>query len=134
MFCYILAGYLALFIAKCMLAIRQHPISRHTLAVFATSYCLNRKDRVSSLYWIRGSKLCFLAHFSYFGCYFLILVFSQNCYLLISSRLSWLHGYPISCPIFLYFWHSKVVRRTCAPIFLAQNAWVIQSKTLMGTW
>jgi hypothetical protein len=35
---------------------------------------------------------------------------------------------------FLYHWHSKLVRHTCAPIFLAQNAWVSQSKTLMGTW
>ncbi len=29
----------------------------------------------------------------------LLLVFSQNCYLLITSRLSRLHGNPISCPI-----------------------------------
>jgi hypothetical protein len=25
---------------------------------------------------------------------------------------------------FLYPWHSELVRHTCAPIFLAQNAWV----------
>jgi hypothetical protein len=25
---------------------------------------------------------------------------------------------------FLYLRHSELVRRTCAPIFLAQNAWV----------
>jgi hypothetical protein len=25
---------------------------------------------------------------------------------------------------FLYLWHFEVVRLTCAPIFLAQNAWV----------
>jgi hypothetical protein len=35
---------------------------------------------------------------------------------------------------FLYLWHFKVERRTCAPMFLAQNAWVSQSKTLKGTW
>jgi hypothetical protein len=35
---------------------------------------------------------------------------------------------------FLYPWHSELVRRTCAPMFLAQNAWVSRSKTLMGTW
>ncbi len=29
----------------------------------------------------------------------LLLVFLQNCYLLISSCLSWLHGNPISCPV-----------------------------------
>ncbi len=64
-----------------------------------TSYCLNRNNRVSSFYWTRGSKLCFLTYFAYFSCYFLILVFSQNCYLLICLRLSRLHGNPISRPI-----------------------------------
>jgi hypothetical protein len=33
---------------------------------------------------------------------------------------------------FLYPWHSKLVRRTCAPMFLAQNVWVSRSKTLVG--
>jgi hypothetical protein len=50
-------------IAKCMLTIWQHPITKHTLAILATSYCLNRKDRVSSLYWTSGSKL-FFSHVS----------------------------------------------------------------------
>ncbi len=53
------------------------------LAILVISYCSNRKDRVSSFYWTRGSKLCFLTCFSYFSCYFLILVFLRNCYLLI---------------------------------------------------
>jgi hypothetical protein len=53
------------------------------LAILTTSYCLNRNDRVSSFYWTRGSKQCFLTCFSYFSRYFLILVFLQNCYLLI---------------------------------------------------
>jgi hypothetical protein len=35
---------------------------------------------------------------------------------------------------FLYRWRSELVRRTCAPMFLAQNAWVSQSKMLVGTW
>jgi hypothetical protein len=35
---------------------------------------------------------------------------------------------------FLYHWHSELVCYTCAPIFLAQKAWVPQSKTLVGTW
>jgi hypothetical protein len=69
------------------------------LAIFATSYCLNRNDRVSSFYWTRGRKQCFLTCFSYFSCYFLILVFLQNHYLLFSLCLSWLHGNPISHPI-----------------------------------
>jgi hypothetical protein len=35
---------------------------------------------------------------------------------------------------FLCHWHSELVRRTCTPMFLAQNVWVSQSKTLVGTW
>jgi hypothetical protein len=70
-------------IAKCSLAIWRQPIAKHLLAILATSYCLNRNNRVSSFYWTRGSKLCFLTCFSYFSCYFHILVFSQNRYLLI---------------------------------------------------
>jgi hypothetical protein len=52
------------------------------LVILATSYCLNRNNRVSSFYWTRGSKLCFLTCFSYFSRYFHILVFSRNHYLL----------------------------------------------------
>ncbi len=70
-------------IAKCLLVIWQQPIAKHMLAILATSYCLNRNNRVSSFYWTRGSKLCFLTCFSYFSCYFHTLVFLQNCYLLI---------------------------------------------------
>jgi hypothetical protein len=73
----------------------RQPIAKHMLAILATSYCLNRNDRFSSFYWTRGSKQCFLTCFSYFSRYFLILVFLLNCYLLISSRLSRLHGNPI---------------------------------------
>ncbi len=86
-------------IAKCLLAILRQPIAKHMLAILATSYRLNGNKRVSSFYWTRGSKQCFLTCFSYFSCYFCILVFLQNCYLLISLRLSWLHGNPISCPV-----------------------------------
>jgi hypothetical protein len=112
------------FIAKCMLVIWRHPIAKHTLAILATSYCLNRNNRVSSFCWTRGSKLFFFTWFSYFSQFILILEFSQNFYSLISSRLSWLHGNPISRPFFLFVWNSELVRRTCATIFLAQNVWV----------
>jgi hypothetical protein len=99
------------YIPKCTLAIWQHPIAKHTLAIWghliakhtlailATSYDLNRNNRVSSFYKTRGSKLCFLTCFSYFSCHFHILVFLQNCYSLISSCLSLLHRNPISRPI-----------------------------------
>ncbi len=66
------------FIAKCTLAIWWHPIAKRTLAILATSYRLNRNNRVSSFDWTRGSKLCFLICFSYFSRYFLILVFLQK--------------------------------------------------------
>jgi hypothetical protein len=106
-------------IAKCTLAIWGQPIAKHSSTILATSYCLNRNDRAGSFYWTRGSKLCFLTCFSYFSCYFHILVFLLNCYLLISLRPSWLHRNPISCPVSCtlgtlswyivhappYFWH-----------------------------
>jgi hypothetical protein len=85
-------------IAKCTLAIWQQSIAKHSLAILATSNCLNKNYRVSSFYW-RGSKLCFLTCFSYFSHYFHILVFLLNRYILISLRLSWLHGNPFFCPI-----------------------------------
>ncbi len=94
------------FFAKCTRAIWQHPNAKHTLAILATSYCLNRKDRVSSFYKTRGSKLCFLTCFSSFSSYFLILVFLQKCSILISLRLSQLHGNLISTPISCKFWQS----------------------------
>jgi hypothetical protein len=72
-------------IAKCTLAIWRQPIAKNSLAILATSYCLNRNNRASSFYKTRGSKLCFLTCFSYFSCYFHILVFLLNCYVLISS-------------------------------------------------
>ncbi len=85
----------------------------------ASFLSLSSNDRVSSFYWIRGSKFCFLSSFSYLNCFSLILVFSRNCYLLFYLCNSWLQGNLISRPIFLYLWDSKVLRRTCAPIFLA---------------
>ncbi len=99
------------------------PIAKHTLAVLATSYCLNRNDRVSSFEWTRGSKLCFLTCFSYFSCYFLIQVFSQNCYLLISSRLSRLHGNLISCPVFCTFKTLQASRLYMRP-HISGTVWV----------
>jgi hypothetical protein len=110
-------------IAKYLLAIGIH-VLLNACWQFGNSLLLNRNDRVSSFFWTRGSKLFFLTRFSFFSCYFLILVFLQNCYSLISLRLSWLHGNPISCPVFLYLRHSKVVCCTCTPMFMAQNAWV----------
>jgi hypothetical protein len=95
---------------------------------------LNINNRVGGFYRTRGSKLCFLTCFSSFSCYFLILVFLQNHYLLVSLRLSRMHRNPSSWATFLYFWHSKLVRCTFTPMFLAQNVWVSQSKMLSGTW
>jgi hypothetical protein len=35
---------------------------------------------------------------------------------------------------FAYHWHSELVCCTSTPMLLAQNVWVSQSKTLVGTW
>ncbi len=88
-----------LWIVEWLLAIWLYLIAEHMLAILATFYCLNRNNRVSSFYKTRGSKLWFLICFSYFSSYFHILVFLQNCYLLISSPFFWLHGNPISRPV-----------------------------------
>ncbi len=108
--CFIAKYMLAIWrppITKCTLAIWRQPIAKHSLAILVTSYCLNRNKRVSSIYKTRGRKLCFPTCFSYFSCHFHILVFSQNQYLLISLRLSWLHGKPISCPVSCTFGTTK---------------------------
>jgi hypothetical protein len=68
------------------------------LAILATSYRFNRNNRVSSFYWTRGSKLCYLTCFSYFSCYFHILVFLQNCYLLIFCAFLGCRGFQFFVP------------------------------------
>jgi hypothetical protein len=128
------------FIAKCLRVISPHPIAKHTLAILATSYCLNRNDRVSSFYRARGSKLCFLICFSYFSCYFHILLFLQKCYLLFSLRLFWLHrnliSHPISCTFgnpswyFVharpYFWHRT------RGFLKARCSWILGGRITTG--
>ncbi len=99
----------------------------------ASSLLLSSNNRVSSFYWTEESKLWFLTSFSYFSGYFLILVFLHSCYLLVSLRLSWLHGNPISCPFFSYLGHSKVVHCTCAPMFLIHIALVSSERDVRGT-
>ncbi len=84
----------------------------------ATSLSLSSNDRIYSFIWIRGSKHCFLTSFSHFYRYFLFLVFLRHHYLLVSLHLSFLHGTPISYPVFIPFilW---IPRCTCAPMNLA---------------
>ncbi len=108
------------FVAKCMLAIWRHLIPKHMLALLATSYCLNRNDRVRSFYWTRGSKLCFLTCFSYFSFYFFSSIFAKT--LLTNFFAPFFAAWEFNFSArFLYLWHSELVCRTCAPIFLAQN-------------
>jgi hypothetical protein len=47
------------FIAKCLLAIWGHSIAKHMLAILATSYCLNRNDRVVAFIGLEGLKYVF---------------------------------------------------------------------------
>ncbi len=95
-----------------------------------SSLLLSSNDRISSFYWIRGSKHCFLTSFSYLNCYFFILVFLRNHYLLFCLRLSWLHGNLISRPIFSYLFYSGVLRCTCTPIFLAHITRFLKARRL----
>ncbi len=76
--CLVTLNRLTIQVAKRSLAIFQQPVAKHVQANLETSYCLNRNYRVSSFYWTRGSKQSFLTCFSYFSCYFLILVFLQS--------------------------------------------------------
>jgi hypothetical protein len=78
---------------------------------------LNRNNRVISFCWTNWSKLCFLTSPSNFCCYFLILVLLQNCYLLFFCAFLGCTGIQFLVPFSCTFWHSKVVRCTCTPMF-----------------
>jgi hypothetical protein len=91
---------------------------------------LSSNNRVSNFYWIRGRKHCFLTSFSNLNCYLLFLVLLCNCYSQVSSRLSWLHGSPVSRPDFSYLCYSKVQHCTCAPIFLAHITCFLEARCL----
>ncbi len=85
---------------------------------FGDILLLSRNDRISSFYWIRGSKHRFLTSFSNLYHSFLFLVFLRKRYLLVSLHPSRLQGNLIPHPVFI----PQVLRepcRTCAPIFLA---------------
>ncbi len=105
-------------VAKCMLS-------------FGDILLLSSNDRISSFYWIRGSKHCFLTSCSYLNCYFLFLVFLRNCYLLVSSRLSRLHENLISRPVFSYPWYSQyhVVR---VPPYFWHTWWLFLKQDARG--
>ncbi len=74
---------------------------------FGDILSLSSNDRICSFYWIRGSKHCFLTSFSNLHCYFLCQVLLHGCFLLVSLHVSWLHGNPISHPVFSYLWFSE---------------------------
>ncbi len=93
---------------------------------FGDILSLSRNKRISSFYWIRGSKHSFLTSFSNLNRYLLFLVFSCNFYLLVSSRLFWLHGNLISHPVFLYLWYSKYHFVHAPPYFW--HTWRVLSK------
>ncbi len=94
---------------------------------FGDILLLSSNKRICSFNWIRGSKHCFLTSFSNLYRYFPCLVFSRNHYLLVSSRLSWLHRNPISHPVFSYLC-LQVPHRTCAPIFLAHMTHFLEAR------
>jgi hypothetical protein len=100
---------------------------------FGDILLLSSNNRISSFYWIRGSKHCFLTSFSNLNCYFLFLVFSQNRYLRVSLHLSRLHGNPIPHPIFFTF-GSPSTTLYMRPHISGTHDMFSQSKILVGTW
>ncbi len=125
----LIASNLEFFVTKSSLVIWQPCIAKYLLTIWQSNgpkfmlvisdnLLLSSNNRICSFDWIRGSKHCFLTSFSNHKCYFLLLVFLQNCYLLVSSHLSRLCGTPISHPVFIPF-VLRIPRCTCAPTFLA---------------
>jgi hypothetical protein len=93
---------------------------------FGNILSLSSNDRICSFNWIRGSKHCFLTSSSNLNHYILFLVFLRNRYLLVSLRLSWLRGNPISLPNFSYFCYSKYHVLHAPPYFW--HTWCVFSK------
>jgi hypothetical protein len=93
---------------------------------FGDILSLSSDNRISSLYWIRGSKHCFLTSLFNLNCYFLFLVFLRKRYLLVSSGLSCLQGNPISCPVFSYLWYFEYHVVRVSPYFW--HTWRVFSK------
>ncbi len=94
---------------------------------FEDTLSLSSNDRICGFNWIRGSKHCFLTSFSNLYRYFLLLLFLQNCYLLVSLHLSRLRGNQISHPVFIPFilW---IPRCTWAHIFLAHMTHFLKAR------
>jgi hypothetical protein len=95
---------------------------------FGDILLLSSNNRISSFYWIRGSKHCFITSFSNLNRSFLFLVCSRNCYMLVSLRLSWLRGNPISHPVLFICLVPQVPCYTCAPIFLARMTHFLETR------
>ncbi len=75
--------------------------------LFGDILLLSRNNRISSFYWIRGSKNCFLTSFSNLYCFFLFLVFFAEA-LLTSFFAPFLAAREsIFSSHFLYLWFSK---------------------------
>ncbi len=105
-------------VAKFTLAILRHPIA-------------SSSGRICNFNWIRGSKYCFLTSFSNLYCYFHFLVFLRHCYLLVYLHLSWLHGTPISHPVFISF-VLRIPRCIYAPKFMAHITCFLKVRHLWG--
>ncbi len=113
-------------IAKYLLTIWQSNVAKFMLAI-SNILLLSSNNRICSFNWIRGGKHCFLTSFSNLYCYFLFLVFLQNCYLLVSFHFSWLRGTPISHPVCIPF-VLRIPRRTSASIFLAHMTHFLEAR------
>jgi hypothetical protein len=91
---------------------------------------LSSINRICSFNWIRGSKHCFLTSFSKLNHYFLILVFPQNCCLLVSLHRSRLCRNPIVHPVYFIPFVLRVPHCTCTPTFLAHMTRFLEARRL----
>jgi hypothetical protein len=100
------------------MAILQQPIAKYLLAILATSCRLNEIIELVAFIGLGGVNNVF-SHVSLIfvatSCIFATLLLT-NFFALLSAALE-----SNFLSRFLYPWHSKLVHRTCAPMFLAQN-------------
>ncbi len=134
----LIASNLEFFVAKLLLVIWWPCIAKYSLTIWQSNVAkfmlaisdillLSSNDRICSFNWIRGSKHCFFTSFSNLNRYFLLLVFLQNCYLLVSLHLSRLRRTLISHPVFILF-VLQIPHHTCAPIFLAHMTCFLKAR------
>ncbi len=97
---------------------------------FGNTLLLSSNNRISSFYWIRGSKHCFLTSFSNLNCIFLFLVFfAQSLLTSFYAPFSAAWESDFSSRFFIPL-VLQVPRCTCALIFLAHMMRFLKARCL----